>query len=281
VSRAGPHPRRYPLRQRGFALASLLAAVLAFTLLLVTAWTQAAARRAEAVAAADQRLQLAAARVQLSDWYLRHLADLDAPGLLPPQPEVHTGTRGAQLQVEVGALQFDHEVPGRAVTAWFASAAAPAHRPAAAPGGPDLSADPGILQARVDGWTLERAALAQARRQLQGLAARLEIWFQARVADDPLHRLDRNHFRPRDPACLALDGELPCLPDYTPVERHAAWRSALAIGAEELRSPWGDCCPVEASTGADASQQAPFSVALRIRTPWGQLLQAQAVEPGG
>jgi hypothetical protein len=142
---------------------------------------------------------------------------------------------------------------------------------------PVQSGPPTLL---VDGRALERAALMRARRQLQTLAARLEIWFQARVADDPLHRLDRNHFRPHDAGCLALPGELPCLAEYAAADSQAFWRSALAIGPEALRSPWGDCCPVEVSNGQDASQEPPYSMVLRIRTPWGQLLQAQAVQPG-
>ena len=133
---------------------------------------------------------------------------------------------------------------------------------------------------RVDGPALEQEAVMRAQRQLQHLASALELRFRARVVDDPLHRMDINHFRPLDPACVALMDELPCVPDYARADRFAFWQGQLDIAAGELQSPWGATYPLEISNGRDASVAPPFSLALRVLTPWGTLLQVRAVEPG-
>jgi len=259
--RCGP-PRR---PAGGLVLVALLSAVLAIVLLLAAGWNAAAARRAEQAAAQRQQRAQQLARERLADWYRAHLAELDAPGGLPPDPAAALAglPAAAGFRLVLGELQVDGEVSGRALQL-------------AGAGAPGLAGQP-----LVDGSALERAALVQARRQLRELATRLEVWFRARIALDPLHRRDRNYYRPADPACLALPGELPCLPDYTDISTLAFLPVALGLDAASLHTPWGPCCPIEASNGVDASVDPPYSLALRIRTPWNTLLQARAVQTGG
>lgn len=262
---AGSRLRHRPAA--GMVVVAMLATLCAVLLLLVTGWHAAGAARAAAVAAQRQQQALAAARERLSDWYRSHLAELDAPGSLPPDPLPALAglPAAAGLRVSLGELAFEGDVAGRVLRL----------QPAVTPPGE------AIAEVVVDGRVIERAALAKARRQLQDLAARLEIWFRARVALDPLHRLDRNHYLPADPGCLALPDELPCLPDYAQLDGLAFLHRSLALDDASVRTPWGSCCPIEASNGTDASTTPPYSLALRIRTPWNAWLQVQAVQAGG
>ena len=260
---------RRHLRQRapGFVLMAVLTALLTLTLGLLAAWSLRLGNEGEARQTARRAALLADASRRVSRWYQEHLAELDSAGLLPPDPAAVLPPQvdGLRAMAVLGELQAEQGIFARRVIVRVT-----------APG----PVAPATLQTEVDGAPLEHAALDRARRQLQEVASRLEIWYRARVADDPLHRVDRNHFQPQDPACRVAPGELPCLPEYAEVATLPAWRQALALDAEALRTPWGMCCPLEASTGP-LTQEAPFAVALRIRTPWGATLQAAAVAPGG
>ena len=268
-------------RQRGLALVSALAVTLAIVLMLVAAWTSAAAARLEARQQLDREAQLALAGEVLSAWYRAHLAELDSPGSEPPDPAEALSGLGLARSVRVGvsALQSRGAVLGRILVAWMPATAAADERFDAA-SGVLLGSSAGTRAIRVDGPALEQEAVMRAQRQLQHLASALELRFRARVVDDPLHRMDINHFRPLDPACVALMDELPCVPDYARADRFAFWQGQLDIAAGELQSPWGATYPLEISNGRDASVAPPFSLALRVLTPWGTLLQVRAVEPG-
>lgn len=260
-------PATLPRRRaavRGLVLLPLLAAVLAVVLLLLAGWTRAAAGRAEERQQGRRAQLLAQAEALLSDWYQVHLAELDSPGGVPPDPApVLAALPGAgTLRVNLGPLESVSGTPGRRLALWDGTAPSAAARV-------------------VDGHRLEQAALGVAREHLQRLAGVLEQWSRARLLADPLHRADRSLFRPQDPDCLAGLDELPCLPEYAPLAGLPFVARQLALDAAALRTPWGSCCPVEASNGADASAAPPFTLALRIRTPWNLALTAFAVQPTG
>ena len=73
---------------------------------------------------------------------------------------------------------------------------------------------------------------------------------------------------------------MPCLPDYAAANALPFLTATLDLGPADLQSPWGRAYPIEISNGRDASAVPPFSIALRIRTPWGTEVQARAVQPG-
>lgn len=238
-----------------------LALLGALSLLLLARWNVETAARAERRTLLRQMALRQHLADRLQDWYRQHLAELDAPGAAAPDPAtvLRTLPEAGRVRVTLGPLTFEGEVAGRLVYA----------------------ATAGDSRVLVDGHALERLAVERARRQLRQLAARLETWFAARIASDPLHRADSNHFRPADPGCFAAAGELPCVADYVDVAQLERLATTLALTPAELLSPWGSCCPLEASNGADASAFAPYTLALRVRTPWDLMLVAQAVQPAG
>ncbi|MDE3010040.1 MAG: hypothetical protein KGI67_04060 [Pseudomonadota bacterium] len=245
----------------GVALVAALALLGALSLLLLAHWNVDTAVRAERRALLRQTALEQQLADRLQDWYRQHLAELDAPGAAAPDPATVLQTLPGtdRIRVALGPLTFEGDVAGRLVYAATGS-------------------DSRVL---VDGHALERLAIDRARRQLRQLAARLETWFAARIASDPLHLADSNHFRPADPGCFAASGELPCLAEYVDVAQLERLANALALTPSELHSPWGSCCPLEASNGADASAVAPYTLALRVRTPWDLTLVARAVQPAG
>jgi hypothetical protein len=261
---------------------SLLAVVLAFTLVLVTAWTNAAAARLEARRLADRESMLTRARGPLLDWYRGHLAEIDGPGWTRPDPTEALQDLGFTAPIKVGlsAPQREGNVSGRILLAWSSDPQELARESFDIANGALRTPAGATRMVRIDGRTVERAALRQAQQQLQGLAGALETWFRARVADDPLHRMDRNYFRPLDPGCHVEPDELPCLPDYARADQLSFWHAALDLASADLQTPWGASYPIEVSNGADASASPPYSLALRVRTPWGGLIEARAVEPG-
>ena len=247
-------------RNAGIVLLPMLGVMLAFALLLLAGWTAATSRRLEARAGEVRTAALQHARERLTRWYREHLAELDTPGGVPPDlPPSEPGPGAAGLpSFQLGALVFQDAIPARSV----------------------VYQEAGRERVLVDGHGLERSAQAAARVQLREVAARLETWFHARVADDPLHRLDLNHFRPADAGCGEAGDELPCLADYTALGGQPVLIRNLALSPEDLHSPWGDCCPIEVSNGADANPAPPYSMALRIRTPWGVAIPMLAIQPG-
>lgn len=251
----------------GLAVVALLAAIMAVVLLALAGWQAHAATLATGAADARRSAALALASERLRDWYRGHLAELDTPGGLPPDPAAALAgePRLREVQVDLGALASDGEVLGRPVRAWMRSD----------PGGA------GSAAVAVDGRALEREAMRSARAQLAGLARRFEAWYAARIAIDPLHRLDRDWYRPVDAGCLALAGELPCLSDWTAAGSVASAAAALGVDAAAFATPWGDCCPVELDNGLDQGAGPPYTLALRVRTPWNQALLVQAVQPDG
>ena len=304
IAQPGTHARAPRLAaMRGAMTLPVAAAVLALSLMLLGAWTAAGTAQIESVQARQRLKLLAQAQIALGGWYRDHLDQLDGPaagpppdpaeavanlGLVPPLalglsdplPDTSGQISGTPGQVPASAGQ---DLPGghsRLLLAWIAPNPRPGRDVFDRQSGRLLAASLDTQMIEVDGHVIERAARREAELRLQRISSALEVWFQGRVQDDPLHRLDRNYFRPADPDCRNGALELPCLPTYQAADRLDFWTTALGLSAGDLQGPWGPDYPLEVSNGEDASLSPPFSVALRFRVPGGMPVAMRAVEPG-
>ncbi len=272
--------RRTGRRQAGLLLPALLAGMLGLVLVLLAAREQISLHHLTGQQALRQAQQAATVRQRLTDWYQQNQFLLtQAAGAAPAPATVLADLRApGPWHALLGTVHACAGARGASVFAWVDSTQGPAQFDPVRQGLIGAHADTQLVV--VDGCALQQAAVQQANRTLQRVAQRLESWFQARVADDPRHRLDRNYFQEAAPTCVAGPDQLPCLPDYVPVTGLAFFQRQLGLQPSELVGPWGSPFPVEVSAGAPASQQPPYSLALRLQTPWGDALAAQAVQPG-
>ena len=264
-------------RTRGFA-AILMVCVLAGCVLLLVAMEGAStARAAQRRSERDRSDYVATAQAKVSEWYFTHAAAIDDPGRRSPiENEVMQGARLVPrwgVRVAVSELLGDDALRYRRIALWL-----PTRERSGAAFALDGTFDAtlGSPFAVVDGRAIETALRDRTLGTLQRLARALEGRFRARALADSDHRVDVNHFRPRDPACAADADELPCLDVFTDAAGAGLARIA-GVGDNELRSAWGG--PVELSNGSDGSADGPpFRLRLRSRTPWGSYVEVVALQ---
>lgn len=120
---------------------------------------------------------------------------------------------------------------------------------------------------------IERYAQAQAQMERMGML--LSSYFKARQAMDPRTSLSVNWWR--NPTCTSDEDEhyLPCVNTYTSMVSSGV-ATALGLSAADIRTPYGD---MEFSNGQDASLTEPFTVALRVSTPFGPPMRKTVIAP--
>jgi hypothetical protein len=261
-------------REAGYiVLVLLILMTLVSSILLLGANTQQAQhlRNREV---AERRAYLIEAAQQIRAWYRANPGTLDAqPGVLDTTGLLtaagvrsRVGLRAAtSTRLTRGELSF-HDV-----VLWL-----PAAEPDASRFDPTTGAftpGPSVAFVRVSGAEIQAEAVASTRRALADGAGALEAYFHARAKLDG-EEVRVNYFRP-DASCAGLPGEMPCLDTYAAVER-VDWAAAGVDGLPQ-RDAWGSA--LEVSNLLDSSTATPpYSMALRARTPWGALLQVQAVQ---
>jgi hypothetical protein len=118
------------------------------------------------------------------------------------------------------------------------------------------------------------AQYAQAQAQIERVGILLSSYFKARQAADP--RLPHGINWWRSPSCSAADEHyLPCVNTYTPLSTSGV-AEALGIGIQDTQTPYGE---IEFSNQTDASLTSPYSVALRVQTPFGVPMRKTVIAP--
>jgi len=122
---------------------------------------------------------------------------------------------------------------------------------------------------------IERYAQAQAQMERMGML--LSSFFKARQAIDPRTSSGINWWR--NPSCTTSSDEdehyLPCVNTYTSMVSSGV-ATALGLSASDIQTPYGD---MEFSNQQDASLTEPFTVALRVPTPFGPPLRKTVIAP--
>lgn len=135
----------------------------------------------------------------------------------------------------------------------------------------------GVLWAKVSGIGIEKDAYQDAQTRLQMLAQALEKMFRAKLASDPLHDVSLNYFQAIGCSSHAA-GEIPCTNNAYAAAASLGLGPTAGVGDDLVTDPWGGA--VLASNTLDANQgSAPYSMALRVVTPWGSAITVDAVEP--
>ena len=263
--------------QRGVVsllIAFFLASCVALYLLAEAAVaTRTALQRADAARAA----YLADAGRRIADWYRGNATTLDAAAGQVPDEAAMLRAAGVTpkwgVRAAVGPLLDGPDGRYRRIALWL-----PTKPGGGLPAGNDGAFDETSATHRVvvDGRLIEGELRARTLETMRRFARALESRASARMLQDSDHRVDVNHFRPRDPACVASDDEIPCLDGYVDATR-IDWGRLVGVAPGELHTAWGG--PIQVSNRTDASvDRPPFSFALLAKTPWGGTIRLAAIQ---
>jgi hypothetical protein len=273
-----PPRRRDPRgRDRGFVAVLVCVCMAACVLLCLMAEATVAAagtaRRSEQARAA----YVAEAALRLAQWYGDNTALLDSSGARIPAEDELLRAAGIVprhgVRVSVGPSLDAGTGRYRPIAVWL-------------PAGPSVDAvwrdgrfDPAVAthHSVVDGRAVHAALRDRTLETMRRFALALEARARALVLRDSDRRADVNHFRPADPGCAAVRGELPCLDRYVPAAA-IDWADHTGTDVSGLSTAWGG--PIEVSNKVDANaDRPPFTLALRAVAPWGETLRMVATQP--
>lgn len=247
-------------------------AVVAFTFVMGASSLQAqhAANRVQS----DRAEYLREAANALAVWYAAHQATLDGTVAPPNSEEVLRGAGIAPrygLALSASDRLIQDEVAFRVFALWLPAASPDPSR--FDPSSGAFAPGPGVPFVVVSGADIQARAVADTRHTMARLAAQLEHYFAARTLASG-GDVSANHFRPSN-GCAREEGAMPCLDAYT-AATSVDWLEA-GVGAVQAIDAWGGT--LELSNLIEASAEIPpYSMAIRARTPWGTVLQAQAVQ---
>lgn len=261
--------------QRGMILASALIGVAAVVLAIVAGWSTSQSRDAANRLLADQRAYVEVVRTRVTDWYGRHLADLDGSAVPVPIAAVLDGSgveRRYNLAGAVSDLILRDGLGYRVIALWLPDgSSAPAFDFTAGV----LSGEPAV-SALINGRELESAAVRDTQARMRAIATRLETRFSLRQQVVSAGRADINQFRAAECAAVAA-GEIACLDTYTPLAATALGPLA-GLDASLALSAWGT--PIYVSNLMDSQVSAPpYSMAVAAGAPWGAAYRVMAVQP--
>ncbi|KAB2841467.1 MAG: hypothetical protein F9K47_11290 [Burkholderiales bacterium] len=136
-----------------------------------------------------------------------------------------------------------------------------------------MYANTGVMWRRVSGLPIEQARYEASNALLQAWARSFELRARAKWEADPLRDVTRNYFI--DSFVVGAES-IGSIPTYTALNALPHVTGLLGAGNVPTSNAWGS--DVEISNGQDASLVAPFTMALRTRTPWGTYIGARAVQ---
>lgn len=269
-------------REKGFVALAVMILLAAFMAMILTVIARTDARAGiNAPGAAGTYLSQAETAVRA--WYRQNAASIDGSGFAMTGPQLLAAAGvmrqyGLQAAVSdklglpcVGAV--DTCIAYRKIALWLPAGSTPDTTTFDAATG-TLSPAAHVTWAVVSGESIERAALSQSLRALGDLQTALESYFLTRQQDDSTGTTDTNWFRTNP--CGVASAALPCVDTWTPGGTTGI--AALAgIDSSHFYDAWGN--PIEVSNLLDSSTSAPFSMALKTVTPWGTVLEVEAVQP--
>lgn len=275
------HARVPDHAQSGFA-ALLMVSILATLFLSLYSVLTLAAKRGQQETQAQQRLTyLRQAAAALRDYYARNTAAMDGSSL--PQMTPEQMLQGAGVQARWGlrlAYSSKQNALGGAIQYRDLYLWIPARNPDPTTldaGANQFNPGPGVQWAKVNGLEIQQAVYNQAENTLTRLAQNLERMFRARIEADPLHDVAVNYWQAKGCSSSA-GGEIPCTNNSYVPAKDLGLAQVIGADAGMMTDPWGG--NVLVSNTLDANQlKPPYSLALRIVTPWGSNIDMTAVEP--
>lgn len=261
--------------QRGFAVLAVAVVIVMIAAAVVVGWSTLTSVGQTHELERHQREYLADVKQQLTRWYERELAQIDA---LVGAPDPARAVREAGisprwgLRIAISERVARGAIEHRVIAAWL-------------PAEGDTSVLDGVTGVfapsrnaqwvTVSGFDLQARALADTQARLARLARKLEAAYRMRYLSDPSRDVTVNRFRA---ARCASPGttELPCLDTYLPIDGTPLGQ-LNGIEPQLTMNAWG--LPIEVSNLIDSSQSIPYSMALRTVTPWGAAVSMIAVAP--
>lgn len=301
-------------KQKGIALLAFVAVLSIVTFTIVMGYSISSAKKQILNLSGNQKAYLNDVRGKLVDTYAAHLNTLDADlgwDSVKTGPEI-LALAGVSprwgLEAAISPRISKEGVKYRVIAAWLPLDSDVTDDPVLNPDGsfqPCPASTSDCLNRRnfvvvSEGFSLQRANVLKANKQLEQLAANAQSFFKSKVLLDPEHNVSVNYFRPPYIQCSnAITEQLPCL--NTPA---AIWPAAtdgiqnsagqhitelLGFPNAPLLNPWGK--PVEACNGSDcsdatptlvkwnpAAENAPYSMLFQADTPWGSKYRIYAVQ---
>lgn len=122
-------------------------------------------------------------------------------------------------------------------------------------------------------WDIEQ--FARSEKQLDEVGNLLRSWMRSRQMADKKTMFSVNWWR--DPSCSPQRSAvfLPCVNLYNEL-RSTPVPEFIGVASADTRTPYGW---IEFSNQEDANLTPPYSIALRLRTPWGQYIQKRVAQP--
>lgn len=268
-------------RQRGAAIIWFVSALLGALMVLTTTYRMHAVRLSALNAERDQKVYLDEVMQNALRWYQRNAISIEASGqvVTPAQilaeiaPDNRFGIHAAVsnrlgLPCPADAV-FGSCVPYRVIVVWLQPISSSDTTTFDASTG-SFVPDPVVVSAgtsrMLNTKLYQQGVLTQVSALLNTVATRLQN--RARAQQSVIGEASfENYFRLSDCAS-ELAGFLPCIDTYTDITTTII-PSQLGLSNQDFLTPWGD--PVQVSNLLDSSTlNMPFSLALRVSTPWGQ-----------
>jgi hypothetical protein len=228
----------------------------------------------EAASRGNAELSIDVARVALSSWYERTIANDTAQVLVAPTFQQLGVDAKPTWRILVSEPITEDSLRFRRFV--IVEEARPESSTAFTPSTGAFTSSVGNVYRQLDGKLIHTAALLATEERLKRLATLLQRRYSVMLTTDPLRDTTINHFRPRQ-GCSASANEIPCVDDYQAAST-VGLQTILGLEPAGLVSGWGS--PVEVSNGVDSNTVAPpYTMALRARTPWGTYVTAAAVQP--
>jgi hypothetical protein len=208
---------------------------------------------------------------QLSAWYERDgLASLG--GTTPDEPALQAllSTKYPALRlamstpiVRSGCTTVQDCEPSRQILVWY-PATSPQPSAALVNGLPMYQTGGDALWRLYDSKGFVQQRMASAYSQLLGLGRALSAWVTAQQRASVYAQT--NYLRAS--SCSTPGSALPCLSGWTAITAVPAALAAAGMSDQDATAPWGAVIEIS-NASPDASQVAPYTLAMRLRTPSG------------
>lgn len=268
-------------RQRGQVVvaAALAMGILATSVVsLYVNWLGGVSSQA---ALAKKRAYVLDAAERLSTWYQANPLSMDGaaapvvPGCTGSVPVCLMTAAGIVpkygVTLDVGARSFAAEgFPWRALTLWISragvsGAARQSYLPANA-----------LVSAGVNGLAIERANQLAAQQAVNDVAVAMQNGYAAWLGANKNTALD--WFQPAGCGPAGSNPVVACVSTWSTASQSQVAQASGWTGA--TADPWGDPVEICNASACGANDTAlPYTLGVRVVTPWGQTLTAVAVEP--
>lgn len=270
-------------RQRGMYVIAV-SAILGTLALMALSFSALTAKKAVLGTEDRLKLEVESALGELQVWYEQQADTLATTNTTPsedqlkavlsrPYPGLHVAMSDSMAAAGcAGSVATIPCLPWRKIVAWY-SATTPPTDTVITDGIPvsELSGDAIWKTYSAQQWYTSR--YVRTTTKMTEIGRGLLAWYENQETQDSEYVDGTNFWRATD--CADSATQLPCIDQYTNLANTSV-ASILGLNATDMTLPLGS---IQISNLQDSSTSAPYSVALRVVTPWGQQLKQIVLQP--